>query len=294
MSTHDAFLRAILTNPDDDLPRLVYADFLDESGDPDRAAFIRLQIDTAKLPPYTPERTAAEEREQTLLADNRERWAVPLAAPVGWMPHKVQFRRGFVEEVDLRNADNWRPAGLAEFLDSPLVALTRLVVSSNDGDHLRSPEVARDLLAHPRLEYLTALQFDEIGVSLDAMEAIVTRAHLARLHALGFWACNIGAAAWRILASDFELSAVQSLGLTHSAVEDGDVRALAGSPRLANLTGLGLAGNTWLTDAAGDAILTSPHLTQLVRLDLSGCDRITSGCRARLQARFGDAVTLDP
>jgi uncharacterized protein (TIGR02996 family) len=38
-----AFLAAILDRPDDDLPRLVYADWLDEHGEPERAEFIRTQ-----------------------------------------------------------------------------------------------------------------------------------------------------------------------------------------------------------------------------------------------------------
>jgi uncharacterized protein (TIGR02996 family) len=46
---HDAFLQAILENPDDDTPRLIYADFLDEHGDPDRDEFIRVQSLLARL-----------------------------------------------------------------------------------------------------------------------------------------------------------------------------------------------------------------------------------------------------
>ena len=41
--THDeAFLQAIIDNPDDDAPRLIYADWLEERGDP-RGEFIRVQ-----------------------------------------------------------------------------------------------------------------------------------------------------------------------------------------------------------------------------------------------------------
>jgi uncharacterized protein (TIGR02996 family) len=40
---HDAFLQAILESPDYDTPRPVYADYLDEHGEPDRAEFIRVQ-----------------------------------------------------------------------------------------------------------------------------------------------------------------------------------------------------------------------------------------------------------
>jgi uncharacterized protein (TIGR02996 family) len=35
---------AVIANAEDDTPRLVYADWLDENGDPDRAAFIRTQV----------------------------------------------------------------------------------------------------------------------------------------------------------------------------------------------------------------------------------------------------------
>jgi uncharacterized protein (TIGR02996 family) len=42
MNHDDAFLQAILDAPDDDTPRLVYADWLEEYGQPDRAAFIRV------------------------------------------------------------------------------------------------------------------------------------------------------------------------------------------------------------------------------------------------------------
>jgi uncharacterized protein (TIGR02996 family) len=34
MTHDDAFLQAIIERPDDDAPRLIYADWLDERGDP--------------------------------------------------------------------------------------------------------------------------------------------------------------------------------------------------------------------------------------------------------------------
>jgi len=44
MSDREAFVSAIAANPADDLPRLVFADWLDEHGDPERAEFIRTQV----------------------------------------------------------------------------------------------------------------------------------------------------------------------------------------------------------------------------------------------------------
>src|SRR5262245_10028348 len=44
MNEREALLRAVCENPDDDTPRLVFADWLQENGEEDRAEFIRLQI----------------------------------------------------------------------------------------------------------------------------------------------------------------------------------------------------------------------------------------------------------
>lgn len=50
MTTHDALLAAVLAAPEDDLPRLVFADHLEgELGQPERAEFIRVQVELAKL-----------------------------------------------------------------------------------------------------------------------------------------------------------------------------------------------------------------------------------------------------
>lgn len=44
-----ALLAAVLESPDDDAPRLVYADWLEEAGEADRAAFIRLFLHSETL-----------------------------------------------------------------------------------------------------------------------------------------------------------------------------------------------------------------------------------------------------
>jgi uncharacterized protein (TIGR02996 family) len=57
-----ALAAAIIADPDDDTVRLAAADFLEENGDPDRAAFIRIQIELARL--------AAAGESQSLEADH--------------------------------------------------------------------------------------------------------------------------------------------------------------------------------------------------------------------------------
>lgn len=51
MSDGDALLAAVKATPDDDTPRLVYADWLDDCGEGDRAAFIRVQVELARVRP---------------------------------------------------------------------------------------------------------------------------------------------------------------------------------------------------------------------------------------------------
>ncbi len=49
MTDRAALLAAIIADPDDDLLRLTYADVIEEEGESDRAEFIRLQVEQARL-----------------------------------------------------------------------------------------------------------------------------------------------------------------------------------------------------------------------------------------------------
>ncbi len=97
MSTEAALLRAIREDPDDDTTRLVYADFVEEEGDPARGEFVRVQIALARTPHSDPSRHALEDRENQLLAGNEPRWlGVP---PDCDGLNEWEFARGFVHEV---------------------------------------------------------------------------------------------------------------------------------------------------------------------------------------------------
>src|SRR5271156_4248840 len=97
MAAHDdAFLQAIRETPEEDAPRLIYADWLEERGDP-RGEFIRVQCTLPRLSADHPQRPVLAHREWELLAEHGDEWATPLAGIVnGW-----EFRRGFVEGVAL-------------------------------------------------------------------------------------------------------------------------------------------------------------------------------------------------
>ena len=55
MTQLDAFLQAVKDDPDDDAPRLLLADWLEEQGEP-RGEFIRVQCLRARLPAPRPPR----------------------------------------------------------------------------------------------------------------------------------------------------------------------------------------------------------------------------------------------
>ena len=82
MDDRRALMAAIIANPDDDTPRLALADWLDEYGnahDRARAAFIRLQVEAAKLPVGDAKRARLEADASKLADAHRLEWVKPLA-----------------------------------------------------------------------------------------------------------------------------------------------------------------------------------------------------------------------
>src|SRR4051812_26377180 len=66
--TNPALEAAIVAQPDEDTPRLAYADWLDEHADPDRAEFIRVQCRLAEVTPAAPDCIDLHERQKELVA----------------------------------------------------------------------------------------------------------------------------------------------------------------------------------------------------------------------------------
>jgi uncharacterized protein (TIGR02996 family) len=90
-ATEAQLLAAIYANPDDDGPRLVYADWLQERDDP-RGEFIALQLQPA------PDR-AAQKRMRELAKQHQKVWLGPLAPVLGG---DLELRRGFVAKATVK------------------------------------------------------------------------------------------------------------------------------------------------------------------------------------------------
>jgi uncharacterized protein (TIGR02996 family) len=165
MSTEAALLRAIRSDPDEDTPRLAYADWLDEHDQPERGELIRVQIDLAASEEGDARRWQLHARQQELLAAHFGAWTAELGS---LDPEKVEikFDRGFPERLTLRAATE------AEFaLLSRLPGLRRLELEMCE----LPQRVLQTIALLPQLDFLHLFDME------------VTAAHLARLDPLPCW-----------------------------------------------------------------------------------------------------------
>lgn len=94
-----ALLRNIRANPDDDLARLVYADWVEERGDQPMAELIRSHIERERVEPHSDRYFDLIAHAGMLLAQNRDRWTAELRERFGVTG--VEFVRGIPEEVEI-------------------------------------------------------------------------------------------------------------------------------------------------------------------------------------------------
>ena len=94
MTDQDALLRAVRAHPDDDTPRLVYADWLDEHGDPRRAEFVRVQCRIARADDDRPDSGFPSDvfRQYELWRVNGRTWAAGLPGGPGPAPPAAPAR----------------------------------------------------------------------------------------------------------------------------------------------------------------------------------------------------------
>lgn len=184
----DELLQAVLDAPDDDAPRLAYADWCDQNGNP-RGQFIRFQIEHA-------EETYLEWAALSQFADA---WA----EPIGPLVQRFEFRRGFVQNITV-DAPIWLAKGewmlqhapiryvdlrritaadIAQIADSPtLLRITGLFLDHN---HLDDADIIR-LVASPNLKNLRWLGLTFNGIGEKGVEALAASTNLPSLERLSF------------------------------------------------------------------------------------------------------------
>jgi uncharacterized protein (TIGR02996 family) len=217
MLVEGAFLQAILADPEDDAPRLIYADWLEENGEPDRAEFIRVQCALAGMTRTDPRWPALWDRERDLIVANGHAWSMGLRRFV----ISYWTRRGFVEAVTVRASVLVQHA--AELF--AMAPIRRAIIED------AAPSM--DALAGcPYLERLTSLQVREDfylrnrrGFGAEEARLLAQSPHLCNLVSLDLSGQHIGDEGAAFLARWPRLAALEHLDLRGCDISDRDVRA---------------------------------------------------------------------
>jgi uncharacterized protein (TIGR02996 family) len=294
MSDEDALLAAICADPDEDTPRLVYADWLDEYADVladpaaarVRAEFIRVQCAVARLEELS---QADEGRSAPVVVRDRALtagWRDELLGPLAGLERcaDIWFRRGFVSQVRL-SVDAFLAHAdlLAGARPLPGVRVTR--IAARPADFLRCPhlDVVTEISAY-------AVPMGEFGDVPDDLTEVAD--HLSRLEVLDLEGCHL--ADWFCdLLDNFSLPALRVLSLSRNALTDWGIVNLLRTDHPQKLRRLLLSGNAitnigairlaeqWPRGAAGKLEYLGLRDTQI---GLAGA--------AALRARFGGRVEL--
>lgn len=245
----------ILAQPDSDLPRLIYADWLEEHDDPERAEYIRLLCLFAAV--ARGEQVAKEnlnaERFQQLYLGNQDRWQIELPSLPGvWFDFR-EGHRGF-PTLGCRNPDDLikhverlrqlTPVESIHFLRLPPRPLSRLL----------------------RTEYLD-------GISKLAIDEVPANGE----QGLARWLATPGA------------SKMQSLRIRHCHGLNTILEALAQTPHLSQLWHLNFDG--WSPDGPPDrevilAMARSKHLTRLKFFTAPWLSQLPDDVKDELRSRF--------
>lgn len=318
MSDEARLLAAIIDAPDDDDPRLVYADWLQTRGDP-RGEFIQLQCQLAAAPDDE-RRRAIKILENKLFATHGEGWLAPIreAIPANEIaPHKLEFARGFVEEAQLTL--DCVPHFEALWAKAPLLRRLRLSPKMYVDFPVPKPSL-EGVLDAPQLGRLQMLELHLPGVGNAGARSVAQASNLSELRTLelqfSIWGEGVGIfpsgttdlalddagvselSRAKGLAGletlDIDSNRITSLGV--AAIADGHwrlrrldlgnnnlepatlARSLEG-PALAKLEVLGLVGTTFDPESIA-ALVSSPALAHLRELDLERCHLGVEGIEA--------------
>jgi uncharacterized protein (TIGR02996 family) len=300
-------LQEVLATPQDDAPRLVCADWLEEHGDDAdlaRAEFIRVQCELARLPEGDSRVLDLRRREHEQLIAHHKEWRNE--AP-SWAQPYCAFQRGFLGYVQCTIGDFLR-RGPSLLRRCPVeVAALRTTMPGHFDALASSPLLSRlsELRLNSGLQVggtflTTLLNSPHIirlrGLSLDLTEragwipgAIANSRleSLQHLHLDGY--CRLGPSLAETLAAAPILRNLRTLWINYAQIGQSGVEALAASPHLANLTTLGLPVEQ--VDAEGAAVLARwIQNLRLTELDLDYSRQLRDEGLAALAASPGLAT----
>jgi uncharacterized protein (TIGR02996 family) len=186
MATREDFLQAIAEEPDDDTHRLVFADWLDESGEPERAELLRIQCELARGVEDSGRFVALTKSARSLIDAHASRWLGPLyrsSRPPGFergLAH-VEFTAGqFLGKSFQKASHQW----------FPVAGVSGLTLCEKAK---RAPDLCGEVLP----ARLSALKFTGTPVGDEGLSRLSRLTQLEHLNpnpvetrSFRFWACR--------------------------------------------------------------------------------------------------------
>ena len=300
--TAEALLAEIAANPDDDAPRLVYADLLAVRSDP-RGEFIHVQIRGKAA--YD---AALQDRESALLRVHKQDWM----AEAGIVGALSNFFRGFPSSLigsaesilESREALRSQPITslsilskferLDEVMKLPALARIReLTLSGVLGSYGRKTPIPRELLESVvRSPYLTGLRqltlqessidvftglqlaeaawlpaLEELSITGCEVPIYILGPHLPRVHRLVLPKCRIAETGAGVMSES--MRALRDLYMPENYIKSVGLTSLARSSSFASISRLDVSHNG-IDDDGAIAIAESPHAIGLRSLVLTG------------------------
>jgi uncharacterized protein (TIGR02996 family) len=281
-------MAAIVAAPEDDTPRLVLADWLDERGTDDdraRAALIRAQCRLEYLPSGR-ERRDLESEVKVLLKSNEKRWTAGLRA--AGLAHGALFRRGFLDGLTM-SPTTFMQRGEELFRLAPTLRSLRFPNAQSEvTDLAKSPFLAR--LASVDLTLMCTCGMCPIEAEV---RNLFRSKHAKQLKCLNLSRDRVTAEELRVLARSSALANLTALDLSDNPVRGDGAAALASSKHLGALVRLTLT-RTDLQTAGAEALARAKHFPALRHLELSDNQISTTGVQFLVAAPFfNQLVTLD-
>ena len=255
-----ALLAAIIAQPDDKKPRLVYADHLQEQGDA-RGELITLQCTRAELAPDDPRVAEIVAREDELLKKHKKLWtAFGDTKGARW-----EYRRGFVEKASL-DATALAAHGKTILASEPIEELNIWKIDEY------KPGLAT-VLALP-LQHLKRLSVARSRLKVADWTALATAKTLGNVELLDASVTGMGEqkGATAAFAKTASLPKLRELRLNGAYLSDEDFVALAKSKTL-RFERL-VATNNFVGAVGLAAMLESAWAPHLVHLDLTSNESV--------------------
>lgn len=304
MSTEAALLAAIASNPDDDTARLVYADFLEETGDEvatARAQFIRAQIELAR-PAQKGEGTKRREllsSAKKLQKQHGAAWAAPVFDALGSKKEKLwrelsydDWDRGFRDWLRFDNLTTFR-----ERIDAvrALTPITVVVFNKfNDAD-------VRALIGHPDLRTVKRLSLwgngprpEDTSIGDETLKMLAACPNLARLETLNLGQNRLTTESVRAVAHSPILTRLTGIQLYANQVGDETYEMLVESPLGKRMAEWDVNGHGHVTSEAARILARAKHLTQITAISFSNTDIRDDGVEALAKAEhLSNVIDLD-